>query len=115
LESQLEKHFNTLLRASGIQAVVEFRFAELRAAEMLRDAQTEAMRISNAEKKYKNGWITQDEASIEITGKPAAEEEPRQSVNPFTELIEGDGDGEEPKDEELDNERVLWGMNGYAR
>jgi hypothetical protein len=42
-----------------------------------------------------------------VTGKPAAEEEPRQSVNPFTELVEGDGDGEEPEDEELDNERYV--------
>lgn len=64
------------LRARGLAAVVSFRFAELRAAEMMRDAQTERLRIDNAVRKRDEGFITQDEASVEITGKKAAFEGP---------------------------------------
>lgn len=106
LESQMESHLNLVLRAAGIQARVEFKFAELRASEMLRDAQAEAMRIGNAEKKYQNGWISQDEASMEITGKPADQEGPRSqpAASPEEEIIQGDGDGEEPQQAE---DRIL--------
>lgn len=65
------------LQAKGIIATVEARFAELRAAEMMRDAQTERLQIANARAKYQAGWIDQDMASMEITGHPAAETEPR--------------------------------------
>ncbi len=60
------------LRAQGIAATVQMRFAEIRAAEMLRDAQTESLRINNAVRKRDEGLITQDACSVEITGKPAA-------------------------------------------
>ncbi|MBI3966713.1 MAG: hypothetical protein HY329_13850 [Chloroflexi bacterium] len=65
------------LEAQGIRAVVRFRFAELRASELLRDAQTENWQIRNAIAKYQAGWISQDEASALITGKPADQPEPR--------------------------------------
>jgi hypothetical protein len=107
LESQLEKHFNTILRAAGIQATVEFRFAELRAAEMLRDEQTKTMKYSNIITAYDQGWISQNEAALEAVGHKPDQEEPRRGNNPFTEIVEGDGDGEEPEDEELDNERYV--------
>ena len=77
VESLLESLFAVVLRAAGLQGVIEFRFAELRAAEMLRDAQTEKVRIDNAVRKYNQGWISQDEASLEITGHEARETEPR--------------------------------------
>lgn len=108
LESQMESHLNLVLRAAGIQARVEFKFAELRASEMLRDAQTERMRITNAKAKYDQGWISQDEASTEITGKPADQEAPRGQQAPAVpqeeEIIQGDGDGEEPQQNE---DRIL--------
>jgi hypothetical protein len=69
-ETMLERLLTLALEAQGIQAEVQFRFAELRAAEELRDAQTEAMQISNAQAKYEAGWISQDEAAEEITGVP---------------------------------------------
>jgi hypothetical protein len=115
LESQLESHLNLVLRAAGIQARVEFRFAELRASELLRDAQAESMRIANAKAKYDNGWISQDEASQEITGKPADQEAPRSGSPALAagqeeeEIIQGDGDGEEQQQNEdraIDLERI---------
>jgi hypothetical protein len=80
LEQLLEHLLEQALRAGGIQAEVQFRFAELRASEMLRDAQTEAMLISNATAKYEAGWISQDEASLEVTGHEADQVGPRRQA-----------------------------------
>lgn len=79
LENMLGRLFKLALRVQGIQADVEVRFAELRASERLRDAQAEQVEIKNARSKYDAGWISQDEASEEVTGSPADEEEPRVS------------------------------------
>lgn len=76
-ESLLEHLCTLALRAQGIPAVVQWRFAELRAAEMLRDAQTEGMQIANERNKYQAGWTSQDEASQAITGHDADSAEPR--------------------------------------
>ncbi|MCO5181133.1 MAG: hypothetical protein M9896_13920 [Candidatus Promineofilum sp.] len=78
LAEQLIEHLlTTALQMQGLRAVVEFRFAELRASEQLRDAQTEAMRIENAKGKYLAGWISQEEAAQEVTGHAADRPEPR--------------------------------------
>jgi hypothetical protein len=80
LAEGLLEHLCTLaLRAQGIPAVVQWRFAELRAAEMLRDAQTESMQIANERAKYDAGWTGQDEASMAVTGHDAEEDAPRSS------------------------------------
>jgi hypothetical protein len=75
-ENMLERLLGLALQAQGIGAKVEFRFAELRAAEMMRDAQTEALLIANAARKRDEGWVTQDEAANEVVGHPPAEEAP---------------------------------------
>lgn len=76
-ESLLERLLTLALRAEGLQATVKFRFAELRAAELLRDAQTEQLQIANARAKYDAGYISQDEAAQSVTGHPADQPEPR--------------------------------------
>lgn len=80
VENLLETLFGVLLQANGNQGKVEWRFAELRAAEMMRDAQTEKLRIDNEVRKYNAGWTTQDEGALAITGHVAAEEEPRNPI-----------------------------------
>ena len=80
VESLLESLLTQLLRAKGSQATVTWRFAELRAAEMLRDAQTEKLRIDNEVRKYSQGWTAQDEGSLAITGHVADEPEPRNPI-----------------------------------
>lgn len=81
LAEGLLEHLCTLaLRAQGIPAVVQWRFAELRAAELLRDAQSEALRIANARAKYDNGWESQDEASNEVVGHDADVDAPRAPI-----------------------------------
>ena len=78
LAEQMIGHLLTLaLQMQGMRAVVEFRFAELRASEMLRDAQTEAQRIENAKQKYLAGWISQEEAANEVVGHAPDRAEPR--------------------------------------
>lgn len=105
-ETMIGRLLTLALEAQGIQSNVVFRFAELRAAEELRDSQTEAMRISNAEKKYKNGWYSQDEASEEITGHKADVPEPRAVATGATELVQGDGEGDESLNQ--NNDRSHW-------
>lgn len=80
VESILESLLGLALQARGIQARVDWKFAELRAAEMLRDAQTEALRIRNEREKYEAGWTSQDEAALAITGHVADQSEPRKAI-----------------------------------
>jgi hypothetical protein len=70
-ETLLGRLFTLALEAQGIQADVEFEFAEFRAGERLRDAQTESIEISNEQAKVNAGWTTDDEASETITGHKA--------------------------------------------
>lgn len=92
-EKLLEKFLVLALRVQGMAARVEFRFAELRAAELLRDAQVEAYRIKNARAKYDNGWISQDEAAMQGADKEKADAaEPRAKANTANPLT-SDGNG----------------------
>lgn len=86
------------LQVQGIQADVNLRFAELRASERLRDAQSEQMEIANAVAKRDQGWITQDEASEEITGHAAVTAAP--SAAPAVPVTEPGTDPEAPVDGE---------------
>lgn len=71
LEAMLERLLGLALQAQGYQVTVRFRFAELRASEMMRDAQTEALLIANAAAKRDQGWISQDEAALAVVGHAA--------------------------------------------
>lgn len=78
LLEQMLGHLLTLaLEMQGARVEVEFRFAELRESEMLRDAQTEAAKIDNAMRKYLAGWISQAEAALEVTGHAPDRDRPR--------------------------------------
>lgn len=79
-ENLLESLLTLALRAVGIQARVEFRFAELRAAEMFRDEQTRALRIQNARNEYEAGFVSQDEAANSAVNHDADVDEPRKPL-----------------------------------
>lgn len=80
LAEGLLEHLCTLaLRAQGIPAVVQWRFAEIRAAEEMRDALTEQTKLANLITKYDQGWIGQDEASQDAVGHAPDQETPRTS------------------------------------
>lgn len=96
-ESLLEAELGLALQCQGLQARVRFRFGELRAAELLRDAMTEQLKIQNAKAKYDAGWISQDEASQEIVGHAADVPEPRtvSSGGQPPQAVPDDGDSAE--------------------
>lgn len=94
VENILERLFGLALEAQGIQATVQFRFAELRAAEKMRDAQTEAIEIANTVAKRDQGWISQDEASVALTGTPAVGPAPGIETTP-ADVPQDNGDGNE--------------------
>jgi hypothetical protein len=75
-ENMLEELFQLKLQAKGIQAEVEFRFAELRASEMFRDAQTHQLMIQNARNEEEAGFTSHDEAANKVVGHDAAVPEP---------------------------------------
>lgn len=70
-ESTWERQLGLAERAQGIQAEVQFRYAELRASEMDRDAKTEQTLIMNELLKVLYGWQDNDAAAIKIVGHPA--------------------------------------------
>jgi hypothetical protein len=115
LEQLLGNLLGIALQVQGIAADVQFRFAELRAAEMLRDAQTLAMTISNATKLYEAGHISQDESAQMTVGHPADQPEPRaaRAATPPAEIVEDDGDGNE-RTRPLSGEQVLQIMDYFA-
>lgn len=79
-ETVIGQLFTLALQVQGIQATVTWRFAENRASEMFRDAQTRTMELANIRQEYEAGWISQDEAAEKAVGHPADEPEPRYDV-----------------------------------
>jgi len=56
------------LEAQGVLADVELRFAQMRAAEKLRDAQVEFLETQTAVTQRNEGFITQDQAAVKCAG-----------------------------------------------
>jgi hypothetical protein len=81
-ENLVSRALKVGLRAEGILADVELRFAENRASERFRDAQAESMEITNENAKYQMGYTDQDEGALRITGHPAVEPQPRAPLSP---------------------------------
>lgn len=77
-EQLLEQLLTVMLQAAGVPGVVEVRFAENRASEELRDAQTQQLKLANARTAYDNGLIDQDGQAKMALGIPKADQqEPR--------------------------------------
>jgi hypothetical protein len=98
-ENLLERLLTLALRIQGVEAEVEFRFSELRAAELLRDAQVEAFKIKNARAKYDCGYVSQDEAAEEVTGHKADVPEPRAAARPASNELPTGGTAADPGSE----------------
>lgn len=63
VEQLLDRLLTLALRAQGIAAVVEFKFADVDIIDKMIDAQTDEITIRNARAMYEAGWISQDEAA----------------------------------------------------
>jgi hypothetical protein len=79
-ETLLSRMFTLALQARGIAARVLVRFAELRASEELRDAQTQRIKNMNAAFEYDRGWIDNNQAARKTVGQDAVEQQPRKPV-----------------------------------
>ncbi len=118
LAEQMLEHFLKLaLQAQGLRAVVRFRFAELRASEELRDAQTHAAKIANARDEYMLGWISQEEAAQKVVGHAPDRPTPRYVDNvggpDFIDL--GVGEGGAAADGESTDGEARGGPEGWQR
>lgn len=90
--------FTAALEAQGISARVEFTFGELRQSEQMRDAQVEQLRIQNALEKLAAGFISYEDAGIEVTGHaPVLPEMP--TLAPAAPTEEPDGPNNQPEDD----------------
>jgi hypothetical protein len=68
-EHMIEHLFATVLRAKGITAKVNFRFANLRTSEEMRDQQVLALKIRNGLDGFMAGWLSQEEACMHAFNK----------------------------------------------
>lgn len=89
VESIMEEVLELMLRMEGINADVDFEFDKIKTTDRLLDANAESMEIANEIQKVSQGWITNDEAAITITGTEAVGEP-----------IEEKGSDEEAEDEQ---------------
>lgn len=76
LENMLGYLFELALRAQGLQANVVVQFAELRAAEMMRDEQTRRLRNLNSAFEEWMGWADHEEAAMGTVGHAPASPAP---------------------------------------
>jgi hypothetical protein len=74
--STINPLLDLVLQAEGIQGQARIEF-EAVTIERLRTAQAEQIEIANEAAKYDRGWISQEEASYNVTGHAASQEEPR--------------------------------------
>jgi hypothetical protein len=76
-ETMLERLMGMALQAQGVVTEVRWRFAELRASELQRDATTLGLQIANARQAWNAGFVSQDEAAQMAVGHEADVPEPR--------------------------------------
>lgn len=94
------EHFLTVaLQVLGRQATVVLTWEQIRTTDREKDAKSQKQEIANAAAKRDEGWVTQDQASIEVTGEPAVLPEPVRAPPP----AEPDGDESETTDGDDDD------------
>jgi hypothetical protein len=105
-ENMLESLLTLSCQAAGFQARIQFRFAELRVSEMLRDEQTRAMRLANNLGEYQAGYVSQNEASNNQVNHDADADEPRGPVEAEG-MVMDNNDGSEALNQNSDDRAVV--------
>jgi hypothetical protein len=80
ISNLLEKLFSATLQVWGIAGKVLWFFEPVRTTDRVKDAQADLMESKAEAFKRDQGWKTQDEVSIEITGHEAVADAPAQPV-----------------------------------
>lgn len=108
IESILSRAFTRLLNIHGMQGYVFFEFKDTEIRTELEKVNFEQIAIQNAAKKRDNGWISQDQASIEITGRKAEGQPDKEMLGIKKDEPKGAPDERQPTDpqssESTDNE-----------
>ena len=76
-ETLLSDACTLVCEAEGVDAVANWKFAELRAAELYRDAMTNGLQTKTAIEHWLMGWKSQEQASQAATGHDPDQKEPR--------------------------------------
>lgn len=92
----LERAYNVSLQIGGFQGKARLTFDSIRVTDRYQDAQSEQMETSTKIMQINQGWITNDEAALDMVGHEAVEE-PMQ-------LNQGNNQGNNQQDEQQDEE-----------
>jgi len=79
----LVRALTVALQFRGVQCEVQHEWAPIRTTQRLQDAMAEAQEIENAANKRDQGWISQDDASNEVTESDAVGPAPSPSPAPL--------------------------------
>lgn len=97
----LERAYNVSLQIGGFQGNAKLTFDSIRVSDRYNDARAEQLETNTRIQWVNQGWITNDEAAMEIVGHPAVEE-PKQMITQAAPAQE-----EEPPEEDEEEARIL--------
>jgi len=98
VESVLSRALTKLINIHGMQGYVHFKFKDTEVRTELEKVNFEQIAIQNAAKKRDNGWISQDEASEEVTGTKAVGEPDKEMLGITKDEPKGAPDERQPTD-----------------
>lgn len=98
IESALSRALTKYLQFNGMQGYVYFEFADTEIRTELEKVNFEQIAITNAAAKRNNGWLDNDGASLEITGKKAVAEPDKELLGVVKADPKGAQDERSPSD-----------------
>jgi hypothetical protein len=99
---------NLHLRLMGRPTIAKAIVQPIFPSDALVEVQTEAVRITNAAAKRDQGWIDQEQASMEVTGSGAVDEAPETQSDPETEPGEEEETRQERQSRERQSAQAMW-------
>ena len=98
IEDILSRALTKLLHTKGMQGYVFFEFKGTEIRTDLEKVNFEQIAIQNAQKKRDNGWISQDQASEEVTGQKAVGQPDKEMLGITKPEPKGAADERQPSD-----------------
>ena len=98
----LERAYNVSLQIGGFQGNAKLTFDSIRVSDRYNDAQAEQLETNTRIQWVNQGWVTNDEAAMEIVGHPAVSDPKPIETKPAASPQQEE---EEPEEEEQEEER----------
>lgn len=98
IESVYSRALTQLLNIKGMQGYVQFKFNDTEIRTELEKVNFEQIQIQNEANKRDQGWTTQDEAAVAITGTPAVGEPDKEMLGKKASEAKGTMDERQPSD-----------------